>query len=240
MKTSKDSKRVSELKNRLAESVRICVREELLENFGHVSARDPQSKRIFVLRHLHERLDKVTARDFIEVDESGRAVGGKLEPPKEVFLHTAIYRKRKDVNAVVYSHPLYSTILGVLGKQIVPLLANSTFIKSGIRLFDVPRFIGTAEMAEIMISELDSSVALLLRGSGLVTVAENIQEATLLSILIEKSAKIQYMASAIAEPRAIVADEMPGKFGSMPTHFFESSWGHYVSKSKPPAQRGSP
>src|SRR6185436_2486281 len=114
----------------------------------------------------------------------------------------------------------------------LPLLANCTFIKSGIRLFEVPRFIGTAEMADIMIKELDTSVALLLRGSGLVTVAENIQEATMLSILIEKSAKVQYMVSAIGEPRAIVADEMPGKFGSMPTHFFESSWGHYVSKSK--------
>jgi ribulose-5-phosphate 4-epimerase/fuculose-1-phosphate aldolase len=111
MKTSKDSERVSELKSRLAESVRICVREELLENFGHVSARDPQSKRIFVLRHLHERLDKVTAKDVIEVDAMGRAVGGKLEPPKEVFLHTAIYRKRKDVHAVVYSHPLYRPFL---------------------------------------------------------------------------------------------------------------------------------
>src|SRR5207344_2927031 len=115
MKTSIDSARIGELKIRLAESVRICVREELLENFGHVSARDPQSKRIFVLRHLHERLDKVTAKDIIEVDESGRAVSGKPEPPKEVFLHAAIYRKRQDVHAVVYSHPLYSTILGVLG-----------------------------------------------------------------------------------------------------------------------------
>ena len=239
MKTSIDSARIGELKNRLAESVRICVREELLENFGHVSARDPQSKRIFVLRHLHERLDKVTAKDIIEVDESGRAVSGKPEPPKEVFLHAAIYRKRQDVHAVVYSHPLYSTILGVLGKPILPLLANCTFIKSGIQLFDVPRFIGSAEVAELMIKALDSSVALLLRGSGLVTVAENIQEATLLSILIEKSAKIQYMASAIGEPRAIVGEEMPGKFASMPTHFFESTWGHYVSKSKPPAQRAS-
>jgi ribulose-5-phosphate 4-epimerase/fuculose-1-phosphate aldolase len=82
-----------------------------------------------------------------------------------------------------------------------------------------------------MINELGSSVALLLRGSGLVTVAENIQEATLLSILIERSAKIQYMASAIGVPKAIVESDMPGKFGSMPTHFFESSWGHYVSKS---------
>src|SRR4249919_1914295 len=168
------SPKISELKNRLAESVRICVREELLENFGHVSARDPESKRIFILRHLHERLDKVTAKDFIEVDESGRALDGKLEPPKEVFLHASIYRKRRDVNAVVYSHPLYSTILGVLGKEIVPLLAGCTFIKSGIRVFDVPRFIGSAEMAELMINELDSSVALLLRGSGLVTVAESI------------------------------------------------------------------
>jgi len=133
---------------------------------------------------------------------------------------------------VVYSHPLYSTILGVLGRPIMPLLANCTFIKSGIRVFDGPRFIGSAEIAKIMIRELDSSAALLLRGSGLVTVAESIQEATLLSILIERSAKIQYMASAIGAPRPIAADEMPGKFGTMPTHFFESSWGHYVSKTK--------
>ena len=67
------SPKINELRERLAESVRICVREELLESFGHVSARDSESKRIFVLRHLHERLDRVTAQDFIEVDEIGRA-----------------------------------------------------------------------------------------------------------------------------------------------------------------------
>jgi hypothetical protein len=68
---------------------------------------------------------------------------------------------------------------------------------------------------------------------------ENIQEATLLSILIKKSAQIQYMASVIGQPKAIVADEMPEKFGSIPTRFFESSGGHYVWKSKQPAHRGS-
>ena len=158
MRTSKAYQKIADLKNRLAESIRICVREELLENFGHVSARDPESGRIFVLRHLHERLDRVTAKDFIEVDESGRTVTGKVEPPKEVFLHTAIYRKRKDANAVVYSHPLYSTILGVLGKEVVPLLANCTFIKSGIRIFEVPRYIGSTDVADLMIKELDSVV----------------------------------------------------------------------------------
>jgi len=226
-----EDRRITELRERLAESIRICVREELLENFGHVSARDPDSRRIFVLRHLHERLDRVTANDFIEVDEHGKAIRGNTEPPKEVLLHTAIYRRRTDVNGIVYSHPLYSTILGVLGRPILPLLANCHFIKSGIQVFDVPRYIGNSQTAELMINELASSVALLLRGSGLVTVAENIQEATLLSILIERSAKVQYMASAIGDPKAIVAADMPGKFGSMPTHFFESSWGHYVSKA---------
>jgi len=67
----------------------------------------------------------------------------------------------------------------------------------------------------------------------------NIQEATLLSILIKKSTQIQYMASPIGQPKAIVADEMPKKFGSISTHFFESSWGHYELKSKQPAHRGS-
>jgi len=226
-----EDRRITELRERLAQSIRICVREELLENFGHVSARDPESQRIFVLRHLHERLDRVSANDFIEVNESGKPIHEDTEPPKEVLLHTAIYRRRKDINGIVYSHPLYSTILGVLGRQILPLLANCTFMKSGIRVFDVPRYIGNSQTAELMINELGSSVALLLRGSGLVTVAENIQEATLLSILIERSAKVQYMASAIGDPKAIVDADMPGKFGSMPTHFFESSWDHYVSKA---------
>ena len=226
-----EDRRITELRERLAQSIRICVREELLENFGHVSARDPESQRIFVLRHLHERLDRVSANDFIEVNESGKPIHEDTEPPKEVLLHTAIYRRRKDVNGIVYSHPLYSTVLGVLGRQILPLLANCTFMKSGIRVFDVPRYIGNSQTAELMINELGSSVALLLRGSGLVTVAENIQEATLLSILIERSAKVQYMASAIGDPKAIVDADMPGKFGSMPTHFFESSWDHYVSKA---------
>ena len=223
--------RITELKERIAQSIRICVREELLENFGHVSARDAESQRIVVLRHLHERLDRVSANDFIEVNEYGKPILENTEPPKEVLLHTAIYRRRKDVHGIVYSHPLYSTILGVLGRPILPLLANCTFIKSGIRVFDVPRYIGNSQTAELMINELDSSVALLLRGSGLVTVAENIQEATLLSILIERSAKVQYMASAIGDAKAIVDADMPGKFGSMPTHFFESSWDHYVSKA---------
>jgi len=220
-----------ELKNGLAESVRVCVAEDLLENFGHVSARDTQSGRIFMLRHLHERLDRVTAEDFIEVDLSGRQVGGKLEPPNEVFLHTAIYRKRPDVNAVVYTHPLYSTVFSVLGRKIDPLLANCTFLASGISVYDDPRSIGTLELGEKLADRLGASFGLLMRGSGLVVVAGNIEEATLLSILIEKAAKVQYMAAMIGEPRVITAEEVPDKFGNMPKHFFESSWGHYVSKA---------
>ena len=41
------------------------------------------------------------------------------------------HRQRKDVNGIVYSHPLYSTVLGILGRQILPLLANCHFYKIG-------------------------------------------------------------------------------------------------------------
>jgi ribulose-5-phosphate 4-epimerase/fuculose-1-phosphate aldolase len=99
-----EDRSITELRERLAQSIRICVREELLENFGHVSARDPESQRIFVLRHVHERLDRVSANDFMEVNEYGKPIRENTEPPKEVLLHTAIYRRRKDVNGIVYSH----------------------------------------------------------------------------------------------------------------------------------------
>lgn len=226
-----------ELRCLLADSVRICVTEGLVENFGHVSARNPESGRIFILRHLHERLNQVKAEDFVEVDRYGRNIAATIEPPNEVFLHTEIYGIRKDVNAVVYTHPLYSTIFGLVGKTIMPLLANCTFLQSAIPIFEEPRSVSTTEIAAKLVAKLGSSYALLMRGSGLVTVARSVQEATLLSILIEKSARVQYMASAIGKPREIVAADVPGRFGKMPTHFFESSWEHYVSKSRvSPAQ----
>jgi ribulose-5-phosphate 4-epimerase/fuculose-1-phosphate aldolase len=118
----------------------------------------------------------------------------------------------------------------VLNKPIVPLLTNCTFLASGIPVYDEPKSIGTKESGDRLASRLGSSFAVLMRGSGLVVAASSIEDATLLSILIEKAAKVQYMATMLGEPRAIEPTEF-AKFGEMPKHFLESSWEHYASKA---------
>jgi methylthioribulose-1-phosphate dehydratase len=57
-------------------------------------------------------LDKstVTARDFLEIDGSGKVLAGKGKPSAETVLHLAVARKRT-VGCILHTHSVWSTLL---------------------------------------------------------------------------------------------------------------------------------
>ena len=52
---------------------------------------------------------KVKKADLIKVDLKGNRVQGKKKPSTELKLHMYIYEKRKDVKAIVHTHPRFAT-----------------------------------------------------------------------------------------------------------------------------------
>src|SRR5438128_4702424 len=94
---------------------RILVDQGVLDGYGHVSVRHPANPDRFLLaRSLAPEL--VTPADVLEHDLDGAAPaapGANLF--LERFIHSEIYRARKDVNAVVHSHAPSLIPFGITG-----------------------------------------------------------------------------------------------------------------------------
>jgi ribulose-5-phosphate 4-epimerase/fuculose-1-phosphate aldolase len=84
--------------------VRILAQHEVLDAYGHVSARsDKRPDRFVMSRSLAPAL--VTAADLMELDADSEPLpGDKRKGFLERYIHGEIYRARPEVMAVVHSH----------------------------------------------------------------------------------------------------------------------------------------
>ena len=83
---------------------RVLAQEQILDGFGHVSARHPRmSDRFLLARSVAPEL--VTATDIMEYDLDANPVDVRGRSSyRERFIHSEIYRARGDVNSVVHCH----------------------------------------------------------------------------------------------------------------------------------------
>jgi len=125
---------------------RILAMENVLDAMGHVSVRHPSRPDRFLLaRSMPPEL--VTAADILEldldanpVDKSGRA------SYLERFIHSEIYRARRDVNAIVHCH---APSLIPFADSDVPLRAMyhmAAFIADGVPVFDIRQAAGMTDL----------------------------------------------------------------------------------------------
>ena len=93
-----------ELVQDLVAANRILVQQGVLDGYGHVSVRDNRrSDRFLMSRSLAPEM--VTAADILEYDLEGNAIDARgRESYQEIFIHSAIYAARADVQAVVHNH----------------------------------------------------------------------------------------------------------------------------------------
>ncbi|BBI63534.1 hypothetical protein HSBAA_48400 [Vreelandella sulfidaeris] len=83
---------------------RILAREDVIDDFGHVSVRNPLNhERYFISRSRSPEV--VTRGDIMEFTLDGELIGNDHRRPyAERHIHGAIYKDRPDVNAVTHHH----------------------------------------------------------------------------------------------------------------------------------------
>src|SRR5438034_5984115 len=82
----------------------ILFDQNVLDAFGHVSARDPCNPAQFLLAR-NVAPAQVTHQDILSFDLDGRAIDAEGQRVYlERFIHSEIYRRWPEVNAVVHSH----------------------------------------------------------------------------------------------------------------------------------------
>jgi ribulose-5-phosphate 4-epimerase/fuculose-1-phosphate aldolase len=207
-----------DLRERVAEACRVLGRLDLTKAAtGHVSARVPGSDRALVRARGPGELGVryTTAKQILEVDFDGKAIGAVeegLESPIEVFIHTAIYRARPEVNAVVHVHPTAVVLFTICNKPLLPLYGaydpgSLQIALEGIPTYERSILISTPELGAELARAIGQSSTCMMRGHGITTVGASIEEAALAAIHLNDLATVNYQARLLGDPVPIPKEE---------------------------------
>lgn len=143
--------------------------------------------------------------DVVITDLDGNTVDGSRKPSSEKDMHRIYYQKREDVNAVVHTHSMYSTVLATLGWNLPA--ANYYIAVTGgkdVRCAKYASF-GTWELAENSFVAMQERKACFLANHGLLTCAADLPNAFVIAEETERMAEIYYRAKVVGEP--IILDD---------------------------------
>jgi len=170
---------------------------------GNVSAR---SARGFLITATGIAYADMKATDIVELDHQGQNIVSKRKPSSEWRMHSAIYQKRRDINAIVHVHSPYATgvactrrsipafhyMVTVLGGNSIPCAKYATF--------------GTEKLARNAVAALGNLHACLLANHGLIAVAADLATAFRYAGEVENLAR-QYCISLMAGGPVLLDDQ---------------------------------
>lgn len=137
---------------------------------------------------------RIKPADLIKVNLKGKKVGDKKQPSTELKLHLYIYSMRKDINAIVHTHPKFSTAFAASGLALDKIVFPEIYLKLGkipLAKYATP---STEEVPASIANYVKSCSAILLANHGLVTYAKSLKEAYYLTEKIEQFAEISFYA----------------------------------------------
>jgi len=141
------------------------------------------------------------------VDLEGKLIEG-LKPSSELEMHMILYRNRENVNAVIHTHPVYTTVLACL-RQDLPAIDYMIAVTGAtkVRCAEYASY-GTKELAENAYKAMGSSLAVILANHGLTTAGKDIANAFNITVQVEYISNLYIKARNIGEPIILPDNEM--------------------------------
>jgi L-fuculose-phosphate aldolase len=216
------------MKEQLVDAIRMLERAGLIDHNGHCSARRDETS--FYINSGASVRGSLTTADIVTVDLRGDLLEGTARPPLEFHIHSEIYRARPDVNAVMHTHPQWSTFLTMTGVPYQPVYAQGVLL-GDLPIMDSPLSVNTKPMGEKLAATLGRGPAALLKAHGAVTVGADVVEAFVLAAYLEENAYRQYMAMQIGKPYVFSeAEQQACREKLWSANLFKKTWDHYRSK----------
>jgi L-fuculose-phosphate aldolase len=170
---------------------------------GQISTRGPRAGTYWMLG-FGLGFDEACARNIVLCDDGLNLLEGTgMVNPANRF-HVWIYRHRADVNCIVHTHAPSVSALSMIGEPLVASHMDTTmFYEDCAHLRDWPGVPIGDEEGRIIHEALGNKRAILLAHHGLLTASATVEEAAVLSVFLERAAKLQLLALAAGEIKPI-------------------------------------
>ena len=211
--SAKDS--LAELADDVLFGARVLYRE-LDDIFGHVSGRIPREAKREGLLFTRMRIapKPLDPDEVMEIDFTCRRVKGKQHVSGETFIHTEIYKARRDVGGVVHAHPFHAVVLSATGRQLETFHPASIAFGSGVPFLGGNQ-INTEKDGHEVAEMLGQGAAILLKNHGAVTVGKDVAQAVIRMYYLERAAYAHLIAGK---------DLLPWKPDSTYRHIIDDSY----------------
>jgi len=219
---------------------RILAGLDVLDGFGHVSVRHPDSATFFLLsRSLAPEL--VTRDDIITFDLESKAQDGDTRTPYlERFIHGEIYARRPDVQSIVHSHAATVVPFAASSVRLRPIYHMSGFLGAGAPVFEIREKFGMTDMlirnqeqGAALAEKLGDRSAVLMRGHGYCTVGSSIPEAVFRAYYAQVNAELQHRAITLGGDVTYLEDEEARLYDETNRGVLGRPWGLWKAKFAP-------
>jgi ribulose-5-phosphate 4-epimerase/fuculose-1-phosphate aldolase len=191
----------------LVAASRILARHEVLDAYGHVSARSDKKPTHFIMSRSRAPA-LVTAADLMELGANSEPLpGDKRKGFLERYIHGEIYRARPEVMAIVHSHSPSVIPFGVTRTRLRPIYHMGSFLWSGTPVFDIRKvredndlLIRDRPLGHALAKSLGKCNCVLMRGHGMTVIGDSVQEAVFRAIYTEMNARLQLQATQLEGP----------------------------------------
>ena len=186
-----------EIKKQLVEiGKKIADKELVVGPGGNISARVDN---IVYMKASGICFEEAKTSDYIGVDlKTGDIVCGNNKPTCEIAMHLGCYLERKDISAVIHTHPPIATAVGMQEITLSPFSPDLAALVG-----DVPtiKYVlpGGRELAEEVRNVIKKHNAVLMCNHGLLTVGSNLKEAYYRTLLIEDACKTFVAAKSLGK-----------------------------------------
>jgi L-fuculose-phosphate aldolase len=175
--------------------------------WGNISVRDPETGYIYI-KPSGIDYNRITEDDVVVLDSRAEVIEGTRKPSIEKYMHVGIMNARKDVNAVIHTHPVYSSVLGVNRMELPGISEDFVQIvgeKMTLSDYALP---GTRELADNVVKALGPRNAVMIPNHGTVAVGPDLGTALKVCQVVEKTAQIYILARSIGTPHCISSEDI--------------------------------
>ena len=167
---------------RLAAANRILAHEDVVDAFGHVSIRDPDNPKRYIMARSRSP-ELVEFGDLIRFEQDGKSLDPENRTPYgERMIHGAIYEARSDGNAVVHNHAYALLPFGITGRTLEPVVHVASIIGAKIPLWDIQTkfketdmLVRTMDQGRDLAATLGKNTCALMRGHGAIVACESLK-----------------------------------------------------------------
>jgi ribulose-5-phosphate 4-epimerase/fuculose-1-phosphate aldolase len=162
---------------------------------GNVSVRADEAALAITPSSVKYQEIKVSDIYVVGFDLSVIEGNDKLKPSVETGMHSIIYQKRPDVNAIVHTHQIYGSIFALINTPI-PALFDEVSFSLGAMIEVIPYALsGSPELVNNVAGKLSNNAnAYIIQNHGILALGKTLDKAILHAELLEKVANIYCLA----------------------------------------------